>query len=273
MQKHQILPYIKHASSVGEIIAPVHSMGVSGIFYARIYPDGTIINLANNADWSAFYFKQLAIGQYQHQNIIDQLFNYSGVSLWALNEENPIWQDAKQYFGYSSGVSICEEHAKFREVVGFYSEQDEKKMNHFYINQIDTLKRMKRFFILQAEELINSAEKERQTLNQQVYPKLESLSESINLNNTSSQTEQTISVLHCNTGALIALPSQRGNCLVNLLQGKSIKEIATSMQLSPKTIEHYLAILRKELGCRSSKELILNYLQQVHQSEWKHCAA
>lgn len=72
-----------------------------------------------------------------------------------------------------------------------------------------------------------------------------------------------ICVTHRFTGLPMHLPSQRGRCLWYLIQGKSTKAIAQAMQLSPKTIEHYLEIIRKELGCRSSKELITFYAHQL----------
>lgn len=71
-----------------------------------------------------------------------------------------------------------------------------------------------------------------------------------------------ICVIHKNTGLPMYLTSQRGHCLLHLIQGKSIKEIAIDMRLSSKTVEHYLEMLRKELGCRSSKELIIFYAHQ-----------
>ena len=241
----------------------MHAWGIVGIFYVRIYPDGTIINLANNADWTDFYFKQIAIGHYQSQDIVDQCFTYSGASLWAFNEANPIWQDAKHYFGYSSGVSICENHANFREVIGFYSAKNDQIMNHFYVNQMDTLKKLKQYFMMKAQELISETEQERQTSCHQVYPQIDFVPEPIDTKGMLFSKEVTLTLIHKNTGLPINLPPQRGKCLSNLLQGQSSQEIASNMQLSPKTIEHYLEMLRKELGCRSSRELILHYAHQI----------
>ena len=70
-------------------------------------------------------------------------------------------------------------------------------------------------------------------------------------------------VIHKKNGLLVHLSPQRSQCMLHLLDGKSTKEIAQAMCLSTKTIEHYLEILRKELGCRSSKELILYYAHQI----------
>jgi DNA-binding CsgD family transcriptional regulator len=267
MVQKQFYPYSKHASSVKDIITPMHVMGIAGLFYVRIYPNGTIINLANNANWTEFYFKQLETTRYQSKDINDQFFTYDGISLWAFNAANPIWQDAKQYFGYSNGVLICENHTHFREVIGFYSAENEQRMNHFYANQIDTLKKLKQSFTFQAQELIVQAESERQTWQHAVFPEFAlGLSETTRQNLNSSLAHEGLQVvIHKETLTPIQLSPQRSRCLYYLLQGKSCQKIADAMRLSPKTVEHYLEILRKELGCCSSKELIIHYAHQIRQ--------
>ena len=74
-----------------------------------------------------------------------------------------------------------------------------------------------------------------------------------------------VCVSHRETHLPTYLPKQQGQCLIHLTQGKSSKEIAHAMNLSPRTIDYYLDIIRKQLGCRSSKELILSYAEQLKQ--------
>ncbi|MDF1758169.1 MAG: LuxR C-terminal-related transcriptional regulator [Legionellaceae bacterium] len=87
--------------------------------------------------------------------------------------------------------------------------------------------------------------------------------------NDSSRSAATIDnklcLIHKITGLPIHLPLQRSLCLLHYLSGKTIKSIAKEMQLSPRTVEHYIEILRKELGCRTSKELLLYYSHQIKQ--------
>ena len=254
--------YSNNATSVNEIITPLRSVGIVGVFYTRIYPDGTIINLANDADWTEFYFNQLFSGIYKNKDIVDQFFIYSGASLWALNSQNPIWQDAKSYFGYENGVTLIEDKQDFREAFCFYSTSNNHAMNHFYINQIDTIKKMKQYFLSQSVALIQQAERERLLNTHPVFSKISDLSlrhEEFSGKNIISS----ICVFHKKTGLPIQLSPQRSQCLLYLMEGKSTKEIAQVMNLSSKTVDHYLEFLRKELDCRSSKELIIHYAHQV----------
>lgn len=257
MHPEKIAQFVKHAPYVKEIISPWHTLSISGIFYVRIYPDGSIINLANNIDWTNLYFDKLKVGDYQTEDVALQLFNDFEVILWTFNAQNPIWQDAKNYFGYRNGVLISEEHTYFREIIAFYSNAEDQAMNHFYVNKLDMLQKMKQHFKVQAKDLIQQAEIDRQESRVFVFPSMVSKA------TLKDQQEQSMTVMHKEHGTLIKLPNQRGKCFIHLLNGKSIKEIASLMQLSPKTIEHYLEILRKDLGCRNSKDLISSYAKQL----------
>jgi DNA-binding CsgD family transcriptional regulator len=51
------------------------------------------------------------------------------------------------------------------------------------------------------------------------------------------------------------------DCLYHLVKGKTMKQIAAALSLSPKTIEHYLDIIKRKLNCYSRSELIEKALQ------------
>lgn len=279
--------YSNNATFVKEIITSLASDDIAGLFYTRIYSDGTIINLASDANWTEFYFNQLCNGLYQNKDILDQLFVYSGVSLWELNSGNKIWQDAKQYFGYGNGVIICDHHNDYREVFSIYSTIDNHQLNHFYINQIDVVKKIKQSFLYHAFDLIQQSEQARLSLKHAIFPSknltkqtcnfvdevtlVQHSFESQNMMNYMAENDtkkillssKRIYVRHKETGLSLHLSPQRSQCMRYLLDGKSTKEIAHAMRLAPKTVDHYLEMLRKELGCRSSKELITSYAHQV----------
>ena len=51
-------------------------------------------------------------------------------------------------------------------------------------------------------------------------------------------------------------------CLKLLLQGKSAKEIARILDLSPRTVEFYIRNMKKKTHCRTRSELILKALEK-----------
>ena len=66
-----------------------------------------------------------------------------------------------------------------------------------------------------------------------------------------------------------ALPTQQYKCLYHLTQGMSYKEIGREMNLSPRTVEYYMGIIREKTGNKSRRALVqffnINYSQQFRQ--------
>lgn len=56
--------------------------------------------------------------------------------------------------------------------------------------------------------------------------------------------------------ASYSLPKRQKECLYYLSKGMSIKQIALRLMLSPRTVEHYLEIVKDKLGCYSRAQLI-----------------
>lgn len=54
------------------------------------------------------------------------------------------------------------------------------------------------------------------------------------------------------------LSKQQLKCLYYLARGMTMKEIAQTLGLSPKTVEHYLSTIKTKLNCESRSELVLH---------------
>jgi DNA-binding CsgD family transcriptional regulator len=59
------------------------------------------------------------------------------------------------------------------------------------------------------------------------------------------------------------LSKRQLECLRYLMEGNSTKDIAKKLNLSPRTIEHYLDCIRKKFRCKSRVELIKKFSQIV----------
>lgn len=69
-------------------------------------------------------------------------------------------------------------------------------------------------------------------------------------------------LLHKTKHTPVHLSEQQAYCLKLLAQGKSSKEIAKQLAISPRTVEGYIAKMIEKLGCNTSKELINLYFSR-----------
>lgn len=274
--------YASYSSHIVEITKPLETLGIIGFFYTRLYSDGTFINLSTSPQWTNYYFKKLFDGHYQSKDVADQLFSHSNASLWALNTDNTVWQDAKREFEYDNGLSLFEQHTQFQELTGFYSTTDNHAINHFYVNQLDMLKNFKQYFINQAAEMIQAEEIEK---NKCFLPDfvLESstLAHPSKMEKLALPNISDIFVPKLDWNAIFQLSNQqldqlliksryqikldRGytmlskmeiKTLVQLLRGKHAGEIACSLKLKQNTVESYLSNIKNKLGVRLKSELV-----------------
>ena len=65
------------------------------------------------------------------------------------------------------------------------------------------------------------------------------------------------------------LTRREKECMDHLILGKTIKETAVIMNLSPRTVEFYLKNIRKRWGCHSKNELITRVKRYYKRQEKK----
>jgi DNA-binding CsgD family transcriptional regulator len=61
----------------------------------------------------------------------------------------------------------------------------------------------------------------------------------------------------------IYLSKQEIHCLRHLITGKTFKLIGQALQLSPRTVEHYIENIKRKLNVKTRQELIEKVIQQI----------
>lgn len=80
--------------------------------------------------------------------------------------------------------------------------------------------------------------------------------------NPSTKAHSTYIVPHRETRLPVRVSFQKSMCLRYLANGLSFKEIAREMNLSPRTVEHYVYAASKATGCRSTCELVAHLVRE-----------
>lgn len=284
--------YTVNAPYVAEISKPFESIGLIGFVYMRIYPNGSIINLAALPCWTDFYYKQVFAKNYTEQDMIDHLCIHDGASLWAMNPANKVWKDVKDKFGYGNGITLNKQHDEFKEITMFYSMADNHAINNFYLNNLDILNKFKNYFIESAHKIIKQEERVKDSFCHPLIPtKNPKTSETSLIENLTLDISQKLKSIGLNTSQLtwdtifklsatqinkllvkrnypinlgthqITLSKMEIRTFIELIKGKHAGEIACTLEIKQSTVESYLLNLKNKIGVNFKSELISYILE------------
>jgi DNA-binding CsgD family transcriptional regulator len=139
----------------------------------------------------------------------------------------------------------------------FYFDLTENDFLHWVVNNGNLLSDFIDNYNDLAGDLLIEA---KQPENRSILPLYSDIAETFN----HKEKPQQIKLIHKTTRMPLYLAAQQSICLKLLATGKSAKEIGQTMQLSSRTIEHYLDRIRKILGCTSNRELLAVYGEQLY---------
>ena len=163
-------------------------------------------------------------------------------------------------------VSILETDTDCQHLYTFSFNLGGNELLHWLINNVHQLKNFIEYYKHSGKDIIDEAKK---PTNRIVLPiikeKLSTTKSCLSVFNTKQMMQK---IIHKETKIPIFLAKQQSICLTLLMQGKTAKEIALAMNLSYRTVQHYLARIRQILGCASSRELILLYGNQLISKQW-----
>jgi DNA-binding CsgD family transcriptional regulator len=149
-------------------------------------------------------------------------------------------------------VHVAISHEDHQELFSFFFDLSEHDLLHLLLNSPTLLPEfIDDYHRLNADLICDAKDKS----NRFIFP----LDDATSFIDKSQQ----LRLIHQQSREPIYLSTQQSICLKKLAQGKGAKIIAREMQLSPRTVEHYLEKIKQLLGCRTSKELISRYADQV----------
>lgn len=170
-----------------------------------------------------------------------------------------------QKFQLINSIHFLEKEEDCQHFFTFAAKLKETDFMHFVINNMELLKNFIVYYKKEAHDIIMEAKKPKHQI---LLPHLSNFNHDA-LKSCSSIIEaktinQQLVLLHKDTKKLIKLTPQQTHCFKFILQGYTAKEIAKVLNLSYRTVEHYLERIRFVLGCRNSKEIMFYYSKQLN---------
>ncbi len=220
-------------------------LGCNYFQYLKVFKDGSYSFVTNQPDWSCFALEYL--------NRTDKPAVYSHIDATTLDKDTYIflWEpnlpkepvSLARQFNIAHGMTFVERHPDFYYMIGFGAPSEHHRAIDNYFNSLSEMKCFIQEFKDNHKQLISNIDKCRivvpknrqdANLDKMLYPK-----------NSSHAS-------NCQRH----LTAQELMCIQGLAKGKTYKEIAQSMAVSPRTVETYLNRVRLRYNLRYKRELI-----------------
>lgn len=258
---------ITSCDDVQHICAPFfESTDLTYFNFVRIYNDHSRICLSNNQDWMKFVF----LHRDSYKLVFERQMTeaYSTCLVWDVMPdilEDELMKVAWNQFDIAHGITLIERYDEYVEFSYFATTPDNPMINHFYVNNLDVLRKFILFFKDKARKLITEMEHERFML--QGHPlywlekanDFESPSADKNLVKIRHDALNNIKINRYYLGGKfshIYFSGREAQCLALLLEGKSMKEVANLINISARTVEGYIEDAKRKMGCNYKSELL-----------------
>jgi len=204
--------------------------------YFRVYEDGTYMNLSTNHEWLCERVVKIANnGKAFHRPLCSSIKNEFSWYLWENSTTDPVMQLFKKH-NIAHGITAYRRLENSVEAWSFGATNEDSFAANFYINNSAFLKAFIESFGMHARDKIEGAV-------------LAHFSSPVSIS-FDRQEEERDSEGRTNGG----LSVRELQCLRLIGTGKTCKEIARDMGISPRTVESYMNSIRVKLGTHSKSK-------------------
>lgn len=245
----------KHFNTIQKLTAPLATQfGVTYFARQTVSNDGHWEIVGNLPDW----LDHSAAKEFYHvdPSLLHPDHYQSGLTVTSLHSAPDFLQDMAREsltrFDIDQTLCILKKTATGSEWYFFSAPSKHKNIITTYITQIHAFYKYIHYFNTQAKTLLQK-----------------NLDYSINISNLKNQPFHTnqhkielapFDIAHDDSDNL---PAREKDCLRCLIQGKTIKETAKLLGISPRTVEVYLNRLKQKTGCRYKRELAALFLNKI----------
>lgn len=233
---------------------------INAFSYSKIYKDGSRAELWSDSDALSYSF----LGKKHIEQVYTPpLFANQECVIYELAIENfppdmrkRISQqltDQKELFNYCNCIVLIEYRENYTEYCMFYTPSSETQAINNYMNDLDYLKKFRRFFRNHAKEYIREAEQQKLILPW------------INLGNSSGRNAARIITSSLPDSNSIILTPREEEISELLLNGLTAKESSEALCISSRTIEQHIYNIKKKFGVSRRSKLITELNRYHHQ--------
>ena len=250
---------LKKQEEIGSICAPLEvAFDIRFIHYRRFYLKGGLVSLFNHDSWMKISFDN----SYWHSTVLQEKLQRlqhksTLIYLWpSVPLSDPVYQGLYNC-NLWNGVTIYKKYGDCIESYAFASSRQNTQAVNFYASEMQTLEHFILYFRSKAYQLLSPS------VEQEIMIPLKidclQISQSAAIDNTFFQDTQIDHFYFRINGIDVKITKREEECLSLLAVGKTVKEIANALSLSPRTVETYIDHARLKTKACSTSGLINLY--------------
>ena len=238
------------------IIQPlIQLLKIPGASFTRLYNSRERIWMSNSPLWIKNYFQKNYFTIHNYNSYLHHP-PYTLWSNWAQSNQQIISLLKDAYdFGYGNALSVVRSHNSFIDVFCFRADINDHEANERFIANFDIIDRFIEYFLLQAKNVILKAERYKITYaheEEKVNWAEQRINEALLIQEYPYFNQR---LLSSTTGEPF-LSLREEECLKYFVKGKTAKEIARILGISPRTVEVYLLHLKLKTNSTCKGQLI-----------------
>ncbi len=269
------------SKKINDICYPLQSFFKTTYFnFARVYNNYSVWSLSNRSDHLSNEGDFLRkYPEYLHFILSEQgsALN-NGCFLWeALQHDwaNNANQHLAEEYRISHGICFIERSVDYIDIYHFAGDKDDINHVNLYLNNMDLLQRFILYFHDKASIYVNEPKpylplgiiELKQFSHHSFDSSLDYLLDERHKFLEQTNVEQSRLIIGQET---VDITRRELQCLLELIRGRTAKETAEILFVSPRTVEFYLNNVRKKLGCHKKSELITTLLRTNFMSKFLH---
>jgi len=253
---------IRYSNRIQKATRPLLTrFGIEYFTYHRIDEKGNYTVLVDRPDWAENYVSEKF---YEHDPYLrDPKVYRPGICLLdhhgSEHYKNTVLETGRSKFHWDLGVVLIEKKKEEEvEFFGFAANRSSSCLDRLYLNQRGILKHFASYFKTELASVLREMDQTGISLpalkGKDFYCKQPIVPSG---NRQNSQAFLFDLGLKKDLAYADSLTPAERRCVLHLLEGFSAKETASSLHLSPRTVESYLETLKGKLDCSNKRELFL----------------
>lgn len=237
------------ASFIEDICQPLfNNFGITNFGYVKIDSSGSMLRISTGPKWTRRYFEQQYYNDTDFYFFDDVAENSSRIRIYTNQPNGGVFSELYDYNIWNI-YTIYERNLNFAEVWFFATSRDKSSMIDFYINNQDVLENFIQYFKQNTASLILTAKPEAfittklkiHTMQNAEEQKIRKFLQDIGQHNHPNKFKFT---------------NREKDCIQHLIMGRTAKEIARQLLLSPRTVEHHIESVKRKVGCNRVHQLL-----------------